>query len=96
MISSLIASLIASQLIRTNLLVNAKLRQSATTSDTTPGFVLANFTLFSRELVKSLEVSASIYNLFYTHHSDPVSVDFTQQFIEQDGRNFRVKLPYKF
>jgi outer membrane receptor for ferrienterochelin and colicins len=71
-------------------------RQSATTSDTTPGYLLANFTLFSRELVKGLEVSASVYNLFDRHYSDPVGPDFTQQFIQQDGRTFRVKLTYRF
>ena len=92
----MISPLIASPLTRTNLLVNAGLRRSATTSDTMPDFVLSNFTLFSRELVTGLEVSASIYNLFKTHYPDPVSPDFTPQFIEQDGRNFRVKLTNKF
>ena len=71
-------------------------RLSATTPETTPGFVLANLTLFSRQLTKGLDLSVSIYNLFNTHYSDPVGPDFTQQFIEQDGRNFRVKLSYKF
>ncbi len=67
-------------------------RHSATTPDTTPGFVLANVTLFSRQLTKGLDLSVSVYNLLNTHYSDPVSPDFTQQFIEQDVRNFRVKL----
>jgi len=71
-------------------------RSSAATSDTTPGFLIANLTLFSRELVKGLEVSASLYNLFDHHYSDPSGPDFTQQFIQQDGRGFRVKLTYCF
>ena len=61
-----------------------------------PGFATANFTLFGRELVKNLEVSASIYNLLDHRYRDPVSRDFTQDSIEQDGRTFRVKLTYHF
>jgi len=71
-------------------------RKAATTSDTAPGFVIANFTLFSRELVKGLEVSASVYNLFSEHYADPTGPDYTQQFMPQDGRTFRVKLTYRF
>ncbi len=60
------------------------------------GFLVANVTLFSRELVKGLEVSASIYNLFDQHYSDPASGDFTQNAIPQDGRQFRLKATWKF
>jgi iron complex outermembrane receptor protein len=41
-------------------------------------------------------MSASIYNLFDRHYSDPVSPEFTQPSIVQNGRTFRVKLTYKF
>jgi iron complex outermembrane receptor protein len=69
----------------------------ATLADrTVPGFVLVNATLFSRELVKNLEASASIYNLFDQRYRDPAGPDFTQDSIEQDGRTFRVKLTYHF
>jgi iron complex outermembrane receptor protein len=60
------------------------------------GVWLANATLFSRELVKGLEVSASVYNLFNEHYHDPAADDFTQDSIQQDGRAFRVKLTYRF
>jgi iron complex outermembrane receptor protein len=53
-------------------------------------------TLLSREVVKGLELSASIYNLFDREYADPVSDDFTQDTIEQDGRTFRVKATYRF
>ncbi len=56
----------------------------------------ANLTLFSREIVKNLEVSASLYNLFDRRYRDPVAGDFRQPAIEQDGRTFRVKLTYRF
>lgn len=60
------------------------------------GFWVANTTLFSRELVKGLEVSGSVYNLFDQRYSDPVSADFTQDSIQQNGRQFRFKLTYRF
>jgi iron complex outermembrane receptor protein len=59
-------------------------------------YAVCNFTLFSHELAKGLDVSASIYNLFDTRFSDPVSLDFAQKNIRQDGRAFRVKLTYRF
>lgn len=57
---------------------------------------LANATLFSRELAKGLDLSVSVYNLLDRHYRDPVSPDFTQDSIPQDGRTFRVKLGYRF
>lgn len=60
------------------------------------GFWLANFTLFSRELVKNLEVSASIYNLWDQRYADPVGSDYVQDTIVQDGRTYRVKVTYRF
>ena len=57
---------------------------------------VANATLFSQNLVKGLEVSASVYNLFDQRYRDPAASDFTQDSIEQDGRTFRVKLAYHF
>jgi iron complex outermembrane receptor protein len=67
--------------------------QSRQTAD---GYVLANFTLFSRELLPGLELSASVYNLFDAHYAHPVSTAHVQDTIEQPGRSFRVKLTYKF
>jgi outer membrane receptor for ferrienterochelin and colicins len=52
------------------------------------GFVVANATLYSRELLPGLEVSASIYNLFDQR--------FSQDSIEQNGRQFRLKATWKF
>ena len=61
-----------------------------------PGNVIGNLTLFSRELVKDLELSASVYNLWDTRYSDPVSSDFVTDTVPQDRRSFRVKLSYRF
>ena len=59
-------------------------------------FLIANLTVFSRELVKNLELSASIYNLFDTKYGYPGAEDHLQDVIRQDGRRFRVKLTYKY
>jgi iron complex outermembrane receptor protein len=59
-------------------------------------YALCNFTLYSQELFKNLEASASLYNLFDQHYADPVAIDFRQKAIQQDGRQFRLKLTWKF
>ena len=62
----------------------------------TPGFPTVNFTLFSKNIVKNLEVSASIYNLLDQSYADPASRFHLQDQIPQDGRSFRLKLAYRF
>jgi outer membrane receptor for ferrienterochelin and colicins len=62
----------------------------------TSGFLLANLTLFSRELVKNLELSATVYNLFDKNYAYPGGTAHVQDAIPQDGRSFRTKLTYKF
>ena len=59
-------------------------------------FFLANLTLLRSELFKGLEVSASLYNLFNKKYSDPGGGEHLQDLLSQDGRNFRVKLTYRF
>jgi iron complex outermembrane receptor protein len=63
---------------------------------TADGFATVNFTLFSQELVKGLEISGSVYNLFDVHYSEPAGPQYIQDVIQQDGRNFQVKLTCKF
>ncbi len=57
---------------------------------------VASATLLSRELVKGLEISASIYNLFDQRYAVTGSEEHIQRVLPQDGRSFRVKLTYKF
>jgi outer membrane receptor for ferrienterochelin and colicins len=59
-------------------------------------FLLANFTLFGRELLPGLEVSAGVYNLFDTKYGYPGAADHVQDVIRQDGRTFFGKLTYRF
>jgi outer membrane receptor protein involved in Fe transport len=60
------------------------------------GFSLTNLTLFSQKLVKGLELSASVYNLFNKKYSFPGGPEHVMDAIQQDGRSFRVKLTYAF
>jgi iron complex outermembrane receptor protein len=61
-----------------------------------PGYTVVNFTLFSQNLVKNLDISASIYNLLDKTYYEPASQLHIQNAIQQDGRTFRVKLTYRF
>jgi len=62
----------------------------------TSGYVLANWTLFSRELVKNLEASAGIYNLFDKKYAFPGGPEHLPERIQQDGRTFRLKFTFRF
>jgi outer membrane receptor protein involved in Fe transport len=58
---------------------------------------LTNITFLLRNASRSLELSASVYNLFDAQYADPVPLDFVPlYFVQQDGRTFRVKLTYAF
>ena len=61
-----------------------------------PASVIANLNLFTREIVKGLEVSASIDNLFNRQYYNPTAPGFAQDLIPQDGRTFRLKATYRF
>ena len=58
---------------------------------------LTNVTLLLRNASRSLELSASVYNLFDRSYADPVPLDFVPLYtVQQDGRTLRVKLTYAF
>jgi iron complex outermembrane receptor protein len=60
------------------------------------GYGVINLTLFSQNLIRNVEFSASVYNLLNYRYLDPASVFHVQDTIQQDGRSFRVKLTYRF
>jgi outer membrane receptor for ferrienterochelin and colicins len=60
------------------------------------GYGVVNLTLFSQNLAKGLDVSASIYNLLDRRYNDTSTPIHVQNVIPQDGRTFRVKLTYRF
>jgi iron complex outermembrane receptor protein len=71
------------------------------TADTIPGtdaagYSVLNFTLFSRNIVKNLEASVSVYNLLDQSYSEPSTPNHLQDQIPQEGRGFRLKVTYRF
>ena len=66
-------------------------------------FWLASFTLFSQRIVKGLEVSASIHNLFDARYAYPGGAGmldrnslYTETLVYQNGRSFQLKFTYRF
>lgn len=59
-------------------------------------YYVTNLTVFSQNLMKNFEASASLSNLFDYEYGDPGSEEHIQDIIAQDGRSFRVKLTYRF
>jgi len=55
-----------------------------------------NWNLFSQHLIKGVELSAGVYNLFDSRYGFPGGSGHLQDVIEQDGRTFRLKLTYRF
>jgi outer membrane receptor protein involved in Fe transport len=60
------------------------------------GYTLSNLTLSTDTLVKGLELSAGLYNLFDKRYAQPIAAGSWQNALEQDGRSVRVKLIYGF
>lgn len=60
------------------------------------GFAVFNANLLSRNLGRHAEVSAGLYNLFDKNYADPAAEEHLEGALQQDGRNFRVKLTFHF
>jgi outer membrane receptor for ferrienterochelin and colicins len=62
------------------------------------GVYLSNVTLYTRNLLSRLDLSASVYNLMNKKYSDPVSLTDLDplETVQQDGRTYRLKLTYTF
>jgi outer membrane receptor for ferrienterochelin and colicins len=58
--------------------------------------VICNLTVFTKNWVKGLELSAGVYNLFNVTYFDPASTNFTQNAIQQNGFQYRIKASYDF
>ena len=70
-------------------------RQSINGTDL-DSYWLSNLHLSTDKLVKGLEVSLGLYNLFDTRYQHPGSDINWQNAIEQDGRSARLKVSYSF
>lgn len=60
------------------------------------GFAVFNATLLGHTLGKHLDFSASVYNIFNKQYFDPGGPGDPENAIQQDGRNFRIKLTGRF
>lgn len=61
-----------------------------------PSYWLANLTLLAKDIVKNLDLSGSVYNLFDQTVKYPTSNEFRQRALIGDGIHFRIKACYRF
>jgi iron complex outermembrane receptor protein len=71
-------------------------QRATLTGNYSAAYVVPNVTLFSRDLVKGWEFSASLYNVFNHKYADPAGNGLAENVLFQDGRNFRIKAGYRF
>ena len=62
----------------------------------TSSFQVFNLTLLGHAIGKHLDISASVYNLLDKKYFDPASPGLPEDRIQQDGRNFQIKLTGRF
>lgn len=60
------------------------------------GYTLFNLTISSREFAGGFRLSGSVYNLFNRKYSDPVGGEIVEPVLQQNGRDFRVKITRTF
>jgi outer membrane receptor for ferrienterochelin and colicins len=63
---------------------------------TVSGFSVLNFTLLGHALGKHMDLSGSVYNVFNKKYFDPGRPEDPEDAIQQNGRNFRIKLTGRF
>jgi outer membrane receptor for ferrienterochelin and colicins len=78
--------------------LDAQYTSSALTlaGNTVSGFAVFNVTLLGHTLGKHWDVSASVYNLFDKKYFNPGRPEDPEDAIQQNGRNFRIKLTGRF
>ena len=78
--------------------LDAQYRSGMTTfaGGTVSSFPVVNFDLFGQKIKRHLDLSVGVYNLMNKNYSDPPSTGVPENSIQQDGRNFRVKMTWHF
>ena len=71
-------------------------RRKTPSGSSVGSFPIFNLTLFNTRLLEHFDLSASLYNLFDKKYADPGSEEHVQNGLQQDGRNFRVKLTWRW
>ncbi len=96
----LIQASLSASLIKQKLFLSMDLqyvsRRTTLTGQSAASYVVPNVTLFSRNVLKGWEVSASLYNVFNQKYADPAGNGLAEDTIIQDGRSFRIKVGYRF
>jgi len=64
--------------------------------NTVDSFSVLNLTLLGHTFGKHMDLSGSVYNVFNKKYFDPGRPEDAQDSIQQDGRNFRIKLRCRF
>lgn len=78
----------------TTLQYNAK--RDNPNGETLDSFVVANMTLTADDVIKGLDISASVYNMFDTEYSSSPGEEHKMREIIQDGISARIKATYRF
>jgi iron complex outermembrane receptor protein len=71
-------------------------RRATLTGQYTGAYAVPNVTIFTRDVLKRWEISASLYNVFNRKYADPTGNGLAENVILQDGRSFRIKVGYRF
>jgi outer membrane receptor for ferrienterochelin and colicins len=71
-------------------------KRATLTGQDVGAYAVPNLTVFSRNLLKGWDVSASLYNVFNKKYADPGGAGLAEDVLTQDGRTFRIKVGYRF
>ncbi len=61
-----------------------------------PAYAVSNLLLRADRVIRGLDLSLGIYNLFDRHYQHPGADTNWQTALDQDGRNWRAKMEYRF
>ena len=71
-------------------------KRTSLQGDIARSYYVVNLNLYGRNLVKGLDGSAGVYNLFDYRYGDPTGNKLPEDILSRDGRSFRAKLTYRF
>ena len=60
------------------------------------GYAVSNLTLTTREFARGFRLSASVYDVFNCQYRDPVGAEIAGSAVQQNGRDFRIKITRAF
>jgi iron complex outermembrane receptor protein len=66
--------------------------RSTVSGGSVPAYTVANCTVSWRNVLRGVDLSAGVYNMFNNRYLDPGGPEQAQDFIQQDGFTYRVKL----